>query len=173
MFIAWHPSCCWDWCTSEDEKKEAEKLWKKQIVVLKLSDMKSPPQGIFLPHPVQGHKYMSFYESIPRWIIETPDHLKTQEMCNEAVDIGSYLLVYVPDHFKTQKMCDETMRNKPFSLGFVPDHFKTIDMCKEAVNIGPQSLAYVPSQYKTQVLCNEAVGIGPLSLGFVPDQCKT
>ena len=25
--IAWHPSRYWDWCMSEDEKKETEKLW--------------------------------------------------------------------------------------------------------------------------------------------------
>ena len=26
MSIAWHPSRWWDWCMSEDEKKETEKL---------------------------------------------------------------------------------------------------------------------------------------------------
>ena len=25
--IVWYPSKWWDWCISEDEKKEAEKLW--------------------------------------------------------------------------------------------------------------------------------------------------
>ena len=25
--IAWHPSSWWNWCVSEDEKKETEKLW--------------------------------------------------------------------------------------------------------------------------------------------------
>ena len=25
--IAWHPSRWWNWCVSEDEKKEREKLW--------------------------------------------------------------------------------------------------------------------------------------------------
>ena len=28
LLIAWHPSRWWDWCMSEDEKQEAEKLWK-------------------------------------------------------------------------------------------------------------------------------------------------
>ena len=27
MPIAWHPSRYWDWCISEDEKKETEQLW--------------------------------------------------------------------------------------------------------------------------------------------------
>ena len=36
LAIAWHPSRWWDWCMSEDEKKETEKLWKYQIVVFKI-----------------------------------------------------------------------------------------------------------------------------------------
>ena len=27
MPIAWHPSRYWDWCMSEDEKKDTEALW--------------------------------------------------------------------------------------------------------------------------------------------------
>ena len=27
MPITWHPSRYWDWCMSEDKKKEMEKLW--------------------------------------------------------------------------------------------------------------------------------------------------
>ena len=34
--IAWHPSRWQDWCMSWDENKETEKLWKYQIVVLKI-----------------------------------------------------------------------------------------------------------------------------------------
>ena len=28
MPIVWHPSRWWDWCISEEEKKETEELWK-------------------------------------------------------------------------------------------------------------------------------------------------
>ena len=27
MSIAWHPSIYWDWCMSEDQKQETERLW--------------------------------------------------------------------------------------------------------------------------------------------------
>ena len=27
MSIAWHPSRYWDWCMSEDEKRDTEALW--------------------------------------------------------------------------------------------------------------------------------------------------
>ena len=51
------------------------------------------------------------YESIRRWIREIPEHLKTPEMCNEAVTQSSYTLRHVPNHLKTQKMCDEVVSN--------------------------------------------------------------
>ena len=54
------------------------------------------------------------HESIPLFIIETPDHLKTQETHNEAVRIVAYSLMYVPDHLKTQAMCNEAMHSKAF-----------------------------------------------------------
>ena len=38
------------------------------------------------------------------WIVTIPDHLKTQEMCKEAVRTEPLSLAYVPDCFKTQKM---------------------------------------------------------------------
>ena len=33
------------------------------------------------------NKKMSFSKDVPRWIKEVPNHLKTQEMCNEVVRI--------------------------------------------------------------------------------------
>ena len=47
------------------------------------------------------------YESVPHWIKKTPEHFKTQEMCNETVAQFSYTLRYVPDHLKTQEMCNQ------------------------------------------------------------------
>ena len=38
-----------------------------------------------------------------------PEHLKTQEMCNEAVQMDPWALRYVPDHFVTQEMCNEAV----------------------------------------------------------------
>ena len=149
------------------------------IVVLKSSGKKSPFQGIFDPHSAQSYKQIiSLYESIlqesfPVFIIEASGHLMTQEMCNEAVRMGAYSLLYIPDWSKVQEMCNEVVRNKPFLLEFVQDHFKTKKMCKEAVEEGPQSLVYVPNRYKMQKLWNKAVDIGPLSLELVPDQYKT
>ena len=76
------------------------------------------------------------HEIIPLFIIKVPDHLKTQETCNEAVRIGLYSLAYVPDWYKTQEICNGAVREYPWSLQFVPGHFKTKKMCKEAVEEG-------------------------------------
>ena len=56
------------------------------------------------------------------WIVAIPDHLKTQEMYNKAVDIEPLSLVYVSNRFKTQEMCDKVVHSKLCMLLFVPDH---------------------------------------------------
>ena len=43
---------------------------------------------------------MSYYKNVPCWIREIPRHLKTQEMCEEAVWIEPCSLAFVPDRFK-------------------------------------------------------------------------
>ena len=59
------------------------------------------------------------HENVP-W--EGSEHLKMQEMCNEAVDQSSYALKYIPNHFKTQEMCSQDVSNNPYLLNHVPDH---------------------------------------------------
>ena len=65
----------------------------------------------------------SINKNMTSWIATIPDHLKTQEMWDEAVRTESLSLAYVPDRFKTQKMCNEVVRNKLCILLFVLDHF--------------------------------------------------
>ena len=65
------------------------------------------------------------HENVPRWIRETPEHLKTQEMCNETVAQFSCALRYVPDHLKTQEMYSHAVSNSPYMLRYVKDHLKT------------------------------------------------
>ena len=84
-----------------------------------------------------------------------PEHLKTQEMCDEAVDIEPLSLAYVPDRFKTKEMCNKAVRSEPRSSEFIPDIFKTQEMCNEAVRRKPYALAYVPDHFKTQETCKK------------------
>ena len=45
-----------------------------------------------------------------------PGHLKTQEMCNEAVAHNLSNLRFVLDHFKIQEMCDDAV---PMDTGMI------------------------------------------------------
>ena len=103
------------------------------------------------------------------WIVTIQDHLKGQEMCNEAVRTKPLSLAYVPDHFKTQDMCNEAVRNKLCMLLFVPDHFwMQEEMCNEIMRTMPNAFHRIPDRFKTQK-CDKAVKYDSFSLQFVPD----
>ena len=69
-----------------------------------------------------------------------PDHLKTQEMCDKAVDKDPNLFKYVPDQSKTQEMCNKAVDKDSEMLMCVPDHLKTHEMCDKAVSENPANL---------------------------------
>ena len=71
------------------------------------------------------------------WLV--PDHLITQEMCDETVHTEpfSFHYIYPPDRFKTQEMCNEIMCKDPAAFYRIPDHLKAQEMCEEAVEVDP------------------------------------
>ena len=67
----------------------------------------------------------------PRLLWLIPDHIKTQEMFEKAVENEPGALEYIPDQYKTQEMCDKAVKDDSSFLQFVPDWFVTreqIDM---------------------------------------------
>ena len=52
-----------------------------------------------------------------------------------VVKIASYMFEYVPDHLKTQDMCNNAVARSFWMLEYVPDRFKTQDMCIDAVKV--------------------------------------
>ena len=100
---------------------------------------------------------MSLFTNVPRWIIEVSNHLKTKEMCDEAVRMEPYSLEFVPDRLKTEDMCIEAVRRKPYTLRLVPDHLKTQGTCEKAVALSPYTLKFVPDRFKTQEMSDAVV----------------
>ena len=108
---------------------------------------------------------------VPNWIQEILDDLKTHEIWDETVRIGSCSLEFVPDHFKMQQMRKEAVRIGP--LKFVLDYFLTQEilteqrvsaptyflqwMCNEGVTVVPSDLKNIPDNFKTQETCNDAL----------------
>ena len=62
-----------------------------------------------------------------------PDDLKTQEMCNRAIEKVPWLLHHVPVHFRTAKMYKGAVEKCLHPLRFIPDYLKTQKMCEKAV----------------------------------------
>ena len=97
------------------------------------------------------------------------EHLKTQEMCDEAVHINPLSLAYVSAHFKTQGMCNEAVKNKLRMLLFVPDHFWAQEICNEIMRTMPDAFHRIPDRFNTQKMCKKAVEEGSGLLEYVPD----
>ena len=79
-----------------------------------------------------------------------PDHLKTQEIWNDAVRMEPFSLLYIPDHFKTQETCDKAVTEDAFYFICVPDRFKAHEMCDNVVRDGTFSLVCVTDWFVTQ-----------------------
>ena len=47
----------------------------------------------------------------PRFLKPIPDDLKTQEMCNKAIEKVPWLFHYVPVCLRTEKMCERLLKN--------------------------------------------------------------
>ena len=77
------------------------------------------------------------YNNITIWIRE---HLKAQEMCNEAMRENLFL---VPDHLKMQDMCNEAVEKNPWQLIDVEE------ICIKAFEVDPWQLVGVPNHFKT------------------------
>ena len=54
-----------------------------------------------------------------------PEHLKMQEICNEAVRIEPRSLKFVPGHLKTLEMCEKLVEYETGVLEFVSDNLNT------------------------------------------------
>ena len=75
-------------------------------------------------------------------------------MCERAAEDHPNTLEFVPDHLKSQEMCNKAVEEEDqCQLCNVPDHFKTQEMCDAAVNEDPYTLKFVPYQIYNEVMC--------------------
>ena len=63
-------------------------------------------------------------------MIFVSDHLKTEKMCNAAVEKYGGTLRYVPDCLKTDEMYERAVENDLCNLKFIPDWFVTQQQIK-------------------------------------------
>ena len=131
-----------------------------------------PVHILTLTRPKDINK-INLLEFFLRLMIVVPDHTKTQESCNEAVEEDPSLLACAPDRLKSQEMCSKAVRNKPYTLRFIPDHLKTREMCNYIMHINLAAFFLIPDRVKAQEMCIKAVEKDPWQLYCVPDHLKT
>ena len=68
----------------------------------------------------------------PRFLKLIPNDLKTQDMCNGAIEKAPWLLNEVSLHFRTQEMCESAVEKCLHPFRFIPNHLKTQEMCEKA-----------------------------------------
>ena len=91
-----------------------------------------------------------------------PDHLKTQQMCNKAVEEYPWRLSDFPHHLKTQGMCEKTIEDESGTLEYVPNYFKVQRMCEKAVENEPYTLKFVPDWFVTK----EQIGLWMMKMSI-------
>ena len=142
---------------------------------LKLSDAKITASEYILTSPgLKPNKVIDLIYrlvNVSGWIRLAPGHLKTQEMCNEVVQMKPCSLAYVLDHFKTQKMCERTVEDETDSLEFVSNNLKTKRCMKEPL-MHPSLSIYVPDRLETQEMCNKPVKKFSFLLEHAPDNLR-
>ena len=147
---------------------------------LKISDTKITVSGYIWPHPGLRPNKMSVQKmieilrnhtsaNVPGWIKEIPDYLKTQRICDKAVQMDLHFLTFFPGRLKTEGTCNEAVPRKPVAFFLIPDRFKTKEMCINAFEVDLWQLEYVSDYFKTQEICNKAVGMAPWLLKYVAD----
>ena len=86
----------------------------------------------------------------PRFLKPIPDDLKTEEMCNEAIEKVPRLVDHVRVCFRTFGMCFRALEKCLHSLRFILDHLKTQGGCKKVVEEDPYLLGDFPDCFKTK-----------------------
>ena len=54
-----------------------------------------------------------------------PDHFRTQEMFERALEKVPWLLIHISDQYRTQEMCNKAFKKYPLLLGYHPDQYRT------------------------------------------------
>ena len=99
-------------------------------------------------------------------------HLKTKQICKDAVKKLPYLLRYVPDQYENQQMCDKPVLENGGALKCVSDCYKKQEICNKAVDNYPHALEFVPDWFKTQNMCDKAVYTHLSTIRFVAECYK-
>jgi hypothetical protein len=100
------------------------------------------------------------------------EHLKTPEICLEAVKLYSPDIKYVPEELRTEEICNIAL-SFHLNFEFIPKKFITYEMCLGFIKQGARILEHIPKELMTEELCSEAIKNSLFSLQFLPEEFQT
>jgi len=115
---------------------------------------------------------LTYVSKDPVSLGRVPRALRTDRVCELAVQADGEALEHVPKSLRTAALCDAAVTNKGAALAFVPAALKTAEMCRKAVSPdNPNVLKFVPAKFLDEALLKVALDNtytwSPLNLGSV------
>jgi len=106
-----------------------------------------------------------YFEYIPKEVLN-------EEICIKAIKKGDRfrgtVLKHIPDEMKTQKMCDVAIEVSVWSLASVPEKYVTLDMLIYVAKQAPGRLEdNFPQKYRTQEFIKKIVEQAPGAEGYI------
>ena len=121
-------------------------------------------------------QHWNILEPICKWLNDLrfiPEELKTQELCESAVQKDGWSLYYVPKEYKTPELCKIAIQEEGHSLNCIPKELITFELCELAVQKAGYTLRFAPLYLRTKELCELAIHQNGLALEYVPYELRT
>lgn len=79
---------------------------------------------------------------------------KSETICQEAFKglLADTVLQYVPQHLKTYELCLNAVKISGNNLEYVPENLKDYKLCKQSVECYSRAYNHIPDQFKTEEL---------------------
>jgi hypothetical protein len=101
---------------------------------------------------------LAYVKQVPESLGRVPRALRTDRVCEHAVQGDGEALEHVPKALRTAALCDAAVANKGAALAFVPAALKTAEMCRKAVRPeAPNALKFVPTKFLHEELLKVAL----------------
>lgn len=105
--------------------------------------------------------------------LDNPVHGIPNDALIRVVKLNGLALKNIPSDMRTQELCDAAIEQNGLALGNVPENIKDAEKCRKAVDNDGRAIRYVPPSIMTQELAVLAVERNADAYLDVPKSLKT
>ena len=106
-----------------------------------------------------------------------PKEHVTYELCSAAAEKDSLIAKKIPQEYFTEELCVKLLKTSDVAFKYIPPQYLNEKICLLAISHGKSFsgtvLNMIPQEIMTQKMCEKAVEISPWSLEAVPDKYVT